>query len=129
MAKRYKWTEKESIEVRTMAKVGVPHHDMCVLLGHISIKTLLKVYRKELDEGAAECHYNLGRKIYSMAMNGDKAMLCFAAKCLMGWRETNVVQNQTLGKDGKPIEPIKEKKYIVTREEAEPIRKDLDARI
>jgi hypothetical protein len=90
--------------ITAYAMVGTPHHNIAVLVG-ITTKTLLKYYRKELDYGKAHGVANVAGKAYKGAMAGDKTMICFFLKCMGGWRETHVVQAQTLGADGNPTAP------------------------
>lgn len=83
--------------VKALATFGVPQEDICVFIG-ISLPTLHKHYRAELDESAAKgkvavtkflFHAASGKALDDGAGYSDclRAAM-FYAKTRMGWRET-----------------------------------------
>jgi hypothetical protein len=105
--KRHRKTEMAANEVKAYATVHVPHHQIAILM-NISTPTLLKHYRRELDEGDARGCALIAKTLFTRAtVDRDLGALCFIAKCKMGWRETQVVQNQLLDKDGNPVDQPK----------------------
>ena len=110
MARRaHEKTDVSIAKVTALAMVGVPHHDIA-LLADISIKTLLKHYRVELDKGKAQANAKIAGRLYALASNEKSPNLgaiCFWLKCQAGWRETQVIQNQHLDKNGNPVDPPK----------------------
>jgi hypothetical protein len=56
--------------VKSMAAVGIPHEDIAREVGIRSPKTLRKHYREELDRGATQADYSVGKKLYEMAASG-----------------------------------------------------------
>ncbi|SRR5579871_2076891 len=93
-------TEKQRTQVLAYATVGTPHHSIAILMS-ISIKTLLKHYRKELDQGKAAGNANISRVAYSAAASGKPWAVCFWLKCQADWRETN--RTEITGANGGPI--------------------------
>jgi hypothetical protein len=86
------------------AAVGIPQSDIALVLG-ISIDTLAKHYRQELDTSAIIANGQVGGKLFGKAMAGDTASIIFWCKTKMGWKETGVVQTQALDKNGDPADP------------------------
>lgn len=105
MANRSHQKSPESItEVIAYATVGVPHHDIALLM-KFSTKTLLKHYRRELDSGKARGNATIAKRLFAMAAKGNLGACCFWLKSQAGWREVQVTQSQFLNKDGVPINP------------------------
>jgi hypothetical protein len=102
--KKHIKTEKDSLEARAYATVGTPHHDIALLM-NISTPTLLKYYKLELDQGKARGNATVAKTLFTMAtvdMNLGAAI--FWMKSQAGWREVNVVQNQLLDAQGRPVD-------------------------
>jgi hypothetical protein len=102
--RRHQRTPESVTEVTAYATVGVPHHDIALLV-HLSTKTLLKHYRKELDIGKARGNATISKRVFAMAAKGHLGACCFWLKTQAGWRETSVVQNQALDRNGTPVDP------------------------
>ena len=100
---RHKPTEKQIGEATAYAVVGVPHHDIARLLG-VSIKTLLKYYRDEMDMGKVRANAQVAKSLFSSATSGNLGAQCFWLKCQAGWRETQIVNVNMGGQPGNPIE-------------------------
>jgi hypothetical protein len=79
-------TEEQRIRVQAYATVGTPHNDIAILMG-ITLKTLLKRYRLELDRGKAQGNAQMGGRLYKAGMNGNIAAMIFWMKSQAGWRE------------------------------------------
>jgi hypothetical protein len=105
--KRHVPTEQSRNEVSAWATVQHPHHQIAILL-NISTPTLLKHYRHELDLGEARGCGLVAKTLFTMAtVDKNLGALCFIAKCRMGYRETAVIQNQLLDKDGNAVDQPK----------------------
>jgi hypothetical protein len=102
--------------VEMMVGLGIKQEDICLMVRDakdkpIALKTLLKHFRKELDQGAAMLNARVGNFIVAtmlgthpeggaMPITNEHArvsLLQLYARSRMGWRET--VLNQNAGKD------------------------------
>jgi hypothetical protein len=102
--RRHIKSDQSSNEVRAYATVGTPHHDISVLM-NLSTKTLLRHYRKELDEGKARGNATVAKTLFTAATVGNNlGAQMFWLRCQAGWREVQVVQNQLLDKDGNAVD-------------------------
>ena len=81
------------------AAVGIPHHEIGPLIG-VSIKTLLKYYRRELKLGKTKATVTVGGRLYKMTETNAAAAI-FWMKSQAGWREKHVVEHANA--DGKPL--------------------------
>jgi len=100
-------TETSANEARAYATVGTPHHDIALLM-NISTPTLLKYYGAELAQAKARGVAMVAKTLYTKAtVDQEPWAICFYLKCQGGWRETSVVQNQNLDKDGNPVDQPK----------------------
>lgn len=97
-------TAKLRTEVAAMAKVGVPHKNIADLVD-MSIPTLLKHYRKELDQGAGKGIYDVSKSLRTQCTKGNVKAQMFFLQTQANWRVTNITQQQTLGADGEPVAP------------------------
>ena len=114
---RFEPTEEQPQNVEIMVGLGIPREDIRLLVRDandkpISLKTLEKYFRDELDRGAARLNAHAGnfivatflgatapkgtRPIKDERVRGRLAELF--AKARLGWRETSVHQHE--GKDG-----------------------------
>jgi len=84
--KRYKPSDEDRVKCTAYATVGTPHKDIAVLLD-VSIKTLLKYFRKELDYGKAQGNAQMGGRLFKAGMQGSVAAQIFWMKSQAGWRE------------------------------------------
>lgn len=99
---RHQPSDQQRAEAKAYAAVGVPHHDIALLLG-ITTKTLLKYYRHELDVGKAKANAQIGRCLFQQAIQGNTAAAIYWTKTQMGWRETPQV-HELQGAGGGPIQ-------------------------
>jgi len=110
--KPHKPTSESRAEVRALS-CFTTHDEIAKYLG-ITRPTLIKHYRKELDESAGKVHARVGQFLITAATgdalkldNGATFRDCLTAaifygKTRMGLKETAV--NEFTGKDGSPIE-------------------------
>jgi hypothetical protein len=94
-------TDDQRKIVTMAAMIGTPHHDIGPLIG-ISIKTLLKHYRKELRISKTSATVKVGGTLYNAAVGGNTAAMIFWMKAQAGWREVTVVKHGG-DENSKPI--------------------------
>ena len=81
-------TAEQRTLVKSMAALGIPHDSIALKIGVRSPKTLRKHFRLELDLGATDAIYTVGKTLYDMAKSGDcPAATIFFMKTRAGWRE------------------------------------------
>jgi len=73
-------------QVDAMAGYGIPQFDIARVLG-ISVITLLKYYREELETAAIRANAAVAQSLWRMATNGNVAAAIFWAKTRMQWTE------------------------------------------
>ncbi len=83
-----KFNPEIAAQVQAMSQYGAPQDDIATALG-MSLPTLRKLYRKELQTGAITANTLVGKKLYERCQAGDVTALIFWAKTRMGWRETD----------------------------------------
>lgn len=93
-------TDESRKLVRTLAAVGIRHEDIAAKL-EISADTLVKYYRKDLDDGRVDANAAIGKTLYEQARNGNTTAAIFWLKTRAGWKETQV--NEIGGIDGQPL--------------------------
>jgi len=87
------------------AAVGTPQEVMADLIG-IDRKTLTKHFDFELRTGLAKANAQIGGKLFSLAMKGDREAAKFWLRTRAGWRERVDVGNP----DGEAFQlEVKEK--------------------
>jgi DNA-binding XRE family transcriptional regulator len=79
-------TDQERNLVRILAACGITQEDIADALG-VSRRVLARRFGAELENGAKTVHAKLAAKAVSMALAGDKTMLCFVLKTKFRWRE------------------------------------------
>src|ERR1700730_10040637 len=113
-------TEEQRRNVEIMSGLGIPQEDICLMVRDkngqpISIPTLEKHFRKELDQGAIKINARVGNfmiaNILGMPVpegvtpitnkNARAAFAQLFARARMGWKETAV--NEHANADGKPF--------------------------
>lgn len=94
-------TARSRTIVRTMAGMGAPQEGIAQKVG-ISVDTLDKYYRLELDAGTVEANAAMAGALYKTGISGNVAAQIFWLKTRAGWKETQV--HELTGKDGQPIE-------------------------
>ncbi len=101
--KKYVPTERDRQWVETMAACGTPQEEMCKAV-NISLKTLRKAFRTELDTSATKANANVAQSLYRKALGkgmGSVTAAIFWLKTRAGWKETDRLE-MTDG-DGQPI--------------------------
>jgi len=106
---KHEVTDETHREAQAMAACGVDTDDMALIFG-IGRKRLEKIYGKDISLGRAKAHAAIGKRIFAIATRNEvntqtlKALTLYA-RSQMGWRDFTVIQNQTLDKNGKPMNP------------------------
>lgn len=86
-------TDIQRREVSAYAAVGTPHHSIAKLVG-LSIKTLLKHYRDELDTGKARANAQVGKTLFQQAIGGNTTAAIFWMKAQAGWTDRLQIDGQ-----------------------------------
>lgn len=101
-AKGYTFTDIERAQVEKMAGLGVPLHQIGSLIREgIDKDTVIKHFRKELDNGKAKINSKIGLSLYQQAMAGNTSAAIWWTKSQMGWRDQSRIDitsnGQTIG--------------------------------
>lgn len=88
----HKPTDRTRLLVRQHAIVGTRQEAICAILG-ISVPTLLKHYRLELDNARDEANAAVGGALFTKAMLGDTTAMIFWLKTRARWKETVDISN------------------------------------
>lgn len=100
--KRFEATAEQRQQVEMYAAIGLTQVQIGQLLG-VSVDTLDRHFRSELDLGAVKANAKVAGKLFNNAMGGDNASIFFWLKTRGGWRETD--RREHTGKDGAPLLP------------------------
>jgi hypothetical protein len=120
-------TEQSIAQVKTLAIAGVRQELIARVLG-ISVPTLTKHYREELDLATVQANAAVARNLYSKATgNGPNSITAaiFWLKCRAGWKDTSTIEHT--GLNGAPIEIQSSKK--LSPEDEDKMRKALEGRV
>ena len=108
-------TEKTRAEIVALRSYGVPIKEVAAYIG-IDDKTLYKYYKDELDNSAIKANANVGKFLYQAASGqalttGATYSDCvraamFWAKTRMGWKETNVQEEENKEAKNNPKNTI-----------------------
>lgn len=93
--------------VMLLVGFGIEQQHIAGRLG-ISTKTLSRIYRKELDRGAADMIGNIAGSLYKRSMDpkggmASAASAMFMLKCRAHWRESQIIEHT--GANGAPMLP------------------------
>ena len=94
-------------QIEAMASYGLPTHEIAAIMG-VSKKTLERRYRTHpevydaIDRGRAKAHFNMAKKCYDVAMNGNENLIKFWLQTRAGW--TPKTSHEVSGPDQGPIE-------------------------
>lgn len=91
-------TDQDRARVELAVALGMTQEQVALLLG-VSVDSLDRHCRKELDAGAVKANLQVGGALFKKAMGGDTAAQIWWSKTRMGWKET-----QLLGSD--PSNPL-----------------------
>ena len=89
--KKYTPTTENKKLVKTLAAVGITFEDIATKL-EISSDTLVKYYKKELDDGRIDANASIGQTLFQQAKNGNTAAAIFWLKTRARWKETQAVE-------------------------------------
>ena len=78
--------------VRSLSAVGIKYVDIASKL-EISDDTLVKHYKKDLEDGRTDANASIGQTLFQQAKNGNTAAAIFWLKTRAGWKETNAVEH------------------------------------
>ena len=108
-------TDKTRAEIVALRSYGVPIKEVAAYIG-IDDKTLYKYYKDELDNSAIKANANVGKFLYQAASGqalttGATYSDCvraamFWAKTRMGWKETNVQEEENKEAKNNPKNTI-----------------------
>ena len=87
--KEHEPNDKDRAYVETMTSHGIPHEDIARVIG-ISLPTMYKWYKNELDTGATKANSMVAQSLYKKALgdgNGAVAACIFWLKVRAGWIE------------------------------------------
>jgi hypothetical protein len=96
-------TEDNRKLVRNLAAVGTKYEDISLKL-EISSDTLVKYYKKELDDGRIDANAAIAQSLFGAAKSGNTSAQMFWLKTRAGWKETNALELS--GSDGGAIQVI-----------------------
>lgn len=95
-------TEQTTRLVRGMSSMGFIQKDICTAIG-VSIATLHKYYRKEIDEGWMHANLEVAKSLYRQATEeGNTQAMIFWLKARGGWTEKS--EMALTGVDGGPLQ-------------------------
>jgi hypothetical protein len=89
-------TPKDRETVKAMVAYGIKQIEIAAVVG-ISVPTLEKNFRAEIDTGAAQANATVAASMFRMATVGHPVHVRFAAaafwlKCRAGWKETSTLE-------------------------------------
>lgn len=94
-------TPRQRRMVMVALAAGLNQIEVAGVMG-ISVSTLQKRFRKELDDGAATANAKVASRLFNKCMKGDTIALIFWAKARLGWNDRQRVE--VTGKGGGPIQ-------------------------
>jgi hypothetical protein len=97
----HKVTDENKRIVKMLAAVGVRHEDIAAKLD-ISSDTLVRKYKKELDEGRVDANAAVAQTLFQQAKAGNITAAIFWLKTRAQWKENHVIEHT--GLDGGPIQ-------------------------
>jgi hypothetical protein len=96
-------TDDYRLLVETSAGLGLPHDQICCLIG-ISDETLRKYYGSELILGKAKASSSIASTLFNKAQAGDTTAMIWWTKAQMRWTETH--RHENTGPEGGPQELV-----------------------
>lgn len=88
-------------KIKLMTAIGIPQAQIAGAL-KMSLETLGRCYRDDLDYGATEANSVVGGKIFEAAKRGESWACTLWAARRMGWKETTATE--LTGANGGPIQ-------------------------
>ena len=92
--------ETDKSLVKTLAAVGVTYEDIASKL-NISSDTLVKYYKKELDDGRIDANASIAQTLFKQAKDGNTSAAIFWLKTRARWKETTA--HEITGAEGQAI--------------------------
>jgi len=100
----YKVNEKHTIQISTLASIGMPIKRIAKYLG-ISHTTLTKYYQDVLDVAQVDKDAQVALSLFESAVEkGSVPAQIFWCKCRLGWRETSDSDEKKYDKDISKIQ-------------------------
>ena len=96
----HKPNEESRKLVKNLSAVGIRYVDIALKL-EIGDDTLVKHYKKELDNGRIEANAQIGQTLFQQAKDGNTAAAIFWLKTRANWKETSALE--VTGQDGSPL--------------------------
>ncbi len=92
---RYTPTPDDRLRVRELAAIGMSDDDIASQLP-LALPRFQKIFKLELQSGAAQGREQALSKLHSIAVSGKNlAALTFWVKARCGWRDTGTTQSTT----------------------------------
>lgn len=96
----HKPTNETRTLVKSLSAVGIRYVDIAQKLD-ITDDTLVKHYKKELEDGRIDANAQIGSTLFQQAKDGNTSAAIFWLKTRAGWKETNGLE--VTGQDGAPL--------------------------
>lgn len=101
--KEHKPTDDSKKLVRGLSAVGIRYIDIAQKLD-INDDTLVKHYKKELEDGRIDANASIGQTLFQQAKDGNTTAAIFWLKTRAGWKETSGLE--LTGNSGGAIQVI-----------------------
>lgn len=101
---RFVPTDEQINRVYQMCQWGVSHDDQARVIG-IAPKTFKKAFKPQVQVGKSTGIVHAFGKFHQAIAAGKEWAIRLKLSVDAGYREPNIIQNQTLGADGRPIDP------------------------
>ena len=111
--KAHEPTDQTRKTVEAMTAYGIPQAEIARVIG-VSIVTMRKYYRDEIDTAAAKANARVAERLYKTAISDGRegvTAAIFWLKTRAGWRETN--RTEVTGPDGGPVAITEIRRVIV----------------
>ena len=95
--KEHKPTDDSKKLVRSLSAVGIRYVDIAHKLD-ITDDTLVKHYKKDLEDGRIDANASIGQTLFQQAKDGNTSAAIFWLKTRAGWKETQT--HEIMGADG-----------------------------
>jgi hypothetical protein len=95
----HKPTDDSRKLVRSLSAVGIRYVDIAQKLD-ITDDTLVKYYKKELEDGRIDANAAIGQTLFQQAKDGNTSAAIFWLKTRAGWKETQ--SHEIVNSDGTP---------------------------
>jgi hypothetical protein len=84
-------TEETRKLVRSLSAVGIRYVDIASKLD-ITDDTLVKHYKKDLEDGRIDANASIGQTLFQQAKSGNTSAAIFWLKTRAQWKETNALE-------------------------------------